>query len=83
MELTGKIDCIAVENNNGNDKKMLTLVNGREVLFVEFQGKNIHLLDTFEKGDEVSIQARFNGKISGLGRKYNNIIGKRIDLQPM
>ncbi|GLB52997.1 hypothetical protein NBRC110019_20370 [Neptunitalea chrysea] len=80
MELSGKIDCITVENNNGNDKKVVTLVNGREILFVEFQGKNIQLLDEYHTGDDVTVQVRFNGKVSGLGRKYNNIIAKRIAL---
>lgn len=78
MEISGIIDCIAVENNNGNNKKVLTLSMGREVLFVEFQGKNITLLDDYQSGDDVIINARFNGKVSGLGRKYNNIIGRRI-----
>lgn len=80
MEISGIIDCIAVENNNGNDKKVVTLNMGKEVLFVEFQGKNITLIEDYHQGDDVTVYVKFNGKVSGLGRKYNNIIGRRIRL---
>lgn len=79
IEVTGTIETIELENNNGQNKKIITLQAGRNnKLFIEFQGKMIYELDTYSVGNKVSIRVRFNGKISKLKRKYNNIIGKSI-----
>ena len=79
LEIEGTIDDITTENNNGSEKKVITLKAGRSnTLFVEFQGNKVNLLDGFIKGDRVIIKPRYNGKVSKIGRKYNNIIGKTI-----
>lgn len=79
MELTGIIKAIDLENNNGNDKKVVTLVvENNEICFVEFQNRNIKKLTSIEVGEIVSIIIKFNGKISRLGRKYNNLVAKSI-----
>ena len=79
-ELTGTIQTITQENNNGKDKKIVTLNAGRNnILFIEFQGKMMNVLENFRENQQVKIRLRFNGKISKLGRRYNNLIGKSIN----
>lgn len=81
IEISGTIEKIITESNNGRDKKVVTLQAGRNnILFVEFQGKMMDKLKPFEDGDRVEIRLRFNGKTSKLGRNYNNLIGKSIKI---
>lgn len=81
LEINGSIAEIATENNNGRDKKVIEVHAGRNnVVFVEFQGKMMNKVNEFSNGDKVNIKFRFNGKVSKLGRRYNNIIGKSITL---
>lgn len=78
-EIKGTVEAIEKENNNGHDKKILTVKVGRNnVVFVEFQGNKINILNNISAGQKVVIKFRFNGKISKMGRRYNNIIGKSI-----
>lgn len=77
--IKGKIEKITTEHNYGKQKKVITLQMGRHnTVFVEFQGNMISWLDSYSEGDQVSVRVRFNGKVSNLGRKYNNIIAKSI-----
>lgn len=79
LELQGTIEEIVQENNNGHDKLVVTLQAGRNnKVFIEFQGKYRKLLDGYSEGQRVEIRVRFNGKVSKLGRRYNNIIAKSI-----
>lgn len=79
IELELTIDQITVENNNGNDKVVLSCKNQKnKLLFIEFQGKNVKKVEPFIEGQIVNISFSFNGKISSLGRRYNNIIGHSI-----
>jgi len=79
MEIEGRVEAIGNENNNGHEKKVITLATGKDnVLFVEFQGRNRGLVKDVSTGDRVRIKIRFNGKVSNLGRRYNNIIGKSL-----
>jgi len=88
-EYTGSIEKISLHNNNGNDKVVIHLnILGHvpramanyvsNTLFVEFQGSNIKKTKNFREGDEVCIGCYHNGKVSKLGRLYNNIVGYRI-----
>lgn len=80
IKITGIIENIEVVNNNGNDKKMLTLKLGSsDTVFIEFQGNKSSLLDGFSEGHKVQIKIKFTGKVSSLDRRYNNIIGTRIE----
>lgn len=80
IEIEGLIVELATENNNGVDKKVVTLNAGRNnTLFVEFQGKMAQRLKGFNTGDRARIKIRFNGKVSKLGRRYNNLIAKEIN----
>lgn len=77
--IEGTIETIETEHNHGKKKKVITLQMGRHnTVFVEFQGKMMDWLDSYSEGDRVSMRIRFNGKVSSLGRKYNNIIAKSI-----
>lgn len=79
IEIQGTIEHIKIENNNGRDKKVVTLQMGRSnTVFVEFQGKMSDELQEFQSGHKVQIRIRFNGKTSNLGRHYNNIVAKSI-----
>lgn len=79
ITIEGKIDKITTELNNGKEKKVITLKMGRHnTVFVEFQGRMMEWLDSYHEGDRVQMRIRFNGKVSSLGRKYNNIIAKSI-----
>lgn len=79
MEIEGTVAAITKENNNGHTKKVLTLITHKtHVLFVEFQGKHMQKLEGVAQGDKVAITVYFNGKVSHLGRRYNNIIGRSI-----
>lgn len=79
IELKGRIEKIETENNNGRDKKVVTLQLGRSnTVFVEFQGKMADAVNDFNEGQDVQVKIRFNGKVSNLNRKYNNIVGKSI-----
>lgn len=77
--IEGKIEKIATEKTHLREKKVVTLKMGTcNTVFVEFQGKSISWLDSYNEGDRVQMRIRFNGKVSSLGRKYNNIIAKSI-----
>lgn len=79
IEIEGTIVEIANENNNGRDKKVMTLNAGRNnILFIEFQGRMTEEADKFKADQHVKIRIRFNGKVSKLGRRYNNLIAKSI-----
>lgn len=79
IAVQGTIEKITTENNNGREKKVVTLQMGRHNrLFVEFQGKLTEAIDGFQEGQRAEIKIRFNGKTSQLGRNYNNIIAKSI-----
>lgn len=79
LAIEGTIEAIVTENNNGKDKKVLTIQSGRNnTIYVEFQGKMMHTLNGYSEGQRVEVRVRFNGKTSKLGRRYNNIIGKSI-----
>lgn len=79
IQLNGTIQKITKENNNGKEKKVVTLQAGKHnTLFIEFQGNMIEKLEPFQKGSKIEVSIRFNGKESALGRKYNNIIAKTI-----
>jgi hypothetical protein len=79
IELKLNIDEITTENNNGNEKKILSGTYGEsEKVFIEFQGKHQKKLKTFKQGDSVWVMFRFNGKVSKIGRRYNNLIGISI-----
>lgn len=81
MEIEGYVQAIAIENNNGHDKKVITVSTADDqVLFVEFQGKARKLVREIIPQDKVRIRFKFNGKVSKIGRKYNNIIGKSIKI---
>lgn len=79
IEITGTVQGIEKENDNGHIKNVVTLLTGKKnLLFIEFQGKSIYKTKSIKTGKEVSVKVVFNGKRSMLGRKYNNIIGKSI-----
>ncbi len=79
LEVNGTIEEIVQENNNGHNKKVVTLQAGKNnTLFIEFQGRYMKYLDGFFEGQRVSVKIRFNGKISKLNRRYNNIVAKSI-----
>lgn len=79
MEIEGIVEAINKENNNGHDKKVLTIAAGKNnTLFVEFQGKLMEKVRDVNPNDRVKVKIRFNGKVSQIGRRYNNIIGKSI-----
>lgn len=84
IKLTGIIKMIDIENNNGNDKVVLTLSpqtsKGLEqIMFIEFQGKYSRRTLDVKVSDLVQVSVLFNGKISALGRRYNNIIGIHLE----
>lgn len=79
IAVQGTIEKIKTENNNGREKKVVTLQMGRHnTLFIEFQGKQTEAIKNFREGQKAEITIRFNGKTSQLGRNYNNIIAKSI-----
>ena len=79
MEITGVVEAINNENNNGHDKKELTIAAGKNnTLFVEFQGKTMEKVWDISPNDKVKVNIRFNGKVSKIGRRDNNIVGKSI-----
>jgi len=81
LTFSGKILKIETVNNNGNDKKVVTIAGGSSnVGFFDFFGKYQELLNGLKKGDEVLIKFRLNGKVSKLGVKHNNNVGKSIKL---
>lgn len=49
-----------------------------ELAFVEFQRKMAPVATIYKPGDRVSIKVKFNGKTSGLGKDYNNLVAKQI-----
>lgn len=80
IKITGIIEKIESQNNNGSDKKVVTLkLESSDTVFIEFQGNKSSLLDDFIEGHKAQIKIKFNGKVSTLDRKYNNIIGTRIE----
>lgn len=80
IQLIGIIEKIETQNNNGSDKKVVTLkLESSDKAFVEFQGNRSSLLDDFSESHKVQINIKFKGKVSNLGRRYNNIIGTHIE----
>jgi hypothetical protein len=79
-DLRGTIKAIDFENNNGNDKKVVHLeISSHQILFIEFQGQSTELVKPIHLGKKVEIKILYRGKVSKIGRKYNNIIGKSIN----
>ncbi|AWG26019.1 hypothetical protein [Flavobacterium kingsejongi] len=78
-KLIGKIELIQTENTNGNDKKVITLRNKKEVCFVQFQGYYVNKLQGFNMDDNVVIEIKYRGKISKQGIRHNNIVGLNIE----
>lgn len=80
INVTGIIENIETQNNNGSDKKVVTLKLGSsDTVFIEFQGNKSSILDDFSEGHKVQIKIKFIGKVSRLDRRYNNIIGTHIE----
>lgn len=80
IKLTGTIEKIETQNNNGSDKKVVTLkLASNDTVFIEFQGSKSSLLDDFIEGHRAQISIKFKGKVSNLERMYNNIIGTHIE----
>ena len=78
-EVRGTIQSVEAENNNGREKKVVTLAMGRsDKIFIEFQGRAGELVSSSMIDKNVSVRIVFNGKVSKLGRRYNNILGKSI-----
>lgn len=82
-KLIGMVQKIEVENNNGNEKVVITLSPKNKrgfggMLFIEFQGSNIDKTNGVKVFDNIIVDVVFKGKISYNGNRFNNIIGKSI-----
>lgn len=79
VEIIGTIKSIKEETFEGKVKKIVALSMGAgELAFVEFQRKMAPVATIYKPGDRVSIKVKFNGKTSGLGKDYNNLVAKQI-----
>lgn len=79
MELNGTIKNIKEETFEGRVKKIVALsMDKGELAFIEFQRKMAPVANLYKPGDRVCIKVKFNGKTSGLGKDYNNIVAKNI-----
>ncbi len=66
------------EITGGFAKKTLWITNKKGGAFIDFRGNNRLLLNGFDVGDWVTISFEFDGKISKIGKYYNNLIGTSI-----
>lgn len=79
MILSGKIEKIEDASLHPHDKKVVTVVNIKNKIFVEFRGPSmLKMLEPYSENDNVIIDFNVEGKISKLGVKYNNIVARTI-----
>lgn len=74
--IKGTIESIEYRNNNGHEKKVITIVpDHRQRAFVEARGWNMDKISAAKEGDEIKVEVMLEGKIAkGSGVRYNNLV---------
>ncbi|WP_448607620.1 hypothetical protein [Paenimyroides ceti] len=80
--VTGYIDKFSYCTTNGKNKVELhiRLPETKALVFIQFQGRKIDKLQNFTINQLVSVAYEFNGKVSSMGKNYNNLIGHDLKL---
>jgi len=80
MTITGTIESIEYRNNNGHEKKVVTILpDHHQRAFVEFRGCRIEELDSFKEYDNIEVDVAIKGTISkNTGIQYNNLVAYAV-----
>lgn len=84
IKLVGKIkEIVAEETRNSHTKKVMRKKNlilkmdKNQLVKIQFQGKEMNMLEGFKENQEVLVECIFRGQYT-TNRFYDNIVGKKI-----
>ena len=79
MILSGKIEKIEDASLPMHQKKVVTVTDQENKIFVEFRGPSmIKMLEPYSENDNVIIDFKIDGNISNVGVRFNNIVARTI-----